>query len=103
MSSEFSVTPQSKNATLGDSVTLTCEIQSNPPSKITWLYNGNIPEFGEQTTSTALLSNFTLENVGYDMDGEYRCQALNPLTGEVKFSGIAHLTIQGELNFTLCL
>ena len=37
------------------------------------------------------------------MDGEYRCQALNPLTGEAKFSDIAHLTIQGEFNLTLCL
>lgn len=99
MSSEFFVTPLDQNVTIGDTATLTCAISSHPPAEITWLFNGNIPESGLVSDSTAVVNNLTLENVGYGTDGEYRCQARNKLTGDVIFSDISQLTIQGKVQY----
>lgn len=84
------------NVTVDSTLNISCNIDSRPPAEITWLYNGNIPNSGVTHPRHDGSSQFVIQSVSYDDDGEYRCQAWNSVSNEVRFSGIATVKVRGK-------
>ncbi|KAK9981793.1 hypothetical protein ABG768_001317, partial [Culter alburnus] len=52
----------------GDSVTLICSSDSNPPAEISWFKGGTFVGSGR---------NFNISNISSDDSGEYKCRSIN--------------------------
>lgn len=74
----------------GDSVTLTCNASSNPPSNYTWLFNNTV---------VANMSEYFTPPLTVNMSGMYACMAYNNVTGG--YSSIyTILIVHGECSRT---
>ncbi len=70
----------------GDSVTLNCSSDSNPPAEISWFKRGTFVGFGRI---------YSISNIRSDHSGEYKCKSGNE-HGE-KYSDAVTLNIMCEL------
>uniref|UniRef100_A0A671NPM1 Ig-like domain-containing protein n=1 Tax=Sinocyclocheilus anshuiensis TaxID=1608454 RepID=A0A671NPM1_9TELE len=52
----------------GDSVTLSCSSDSNPPAKISWFKGGMFVRSGRI---------YSISNISSDHSGEYKCKSIN--------------------------
>ncbi len=52
----------------GDSVTLTCSSDSNPPAEISWFKGGVFVKSGRI---------YSISNISFDHSGEYKCKSRN--------------------------
>lgn len=96
LSKEFTESPASRNASVSQSLTLSCEISSIPPADILWLFNGNEALVGEVVQASQYKSTLLLEELSYAESGEFRCQAINPASGEARFSNASIINVRGE-------
>uniref|UniRef100_A0A8C1TS93 Ig-like domain-containing protein n=1 Tax=Cyprinus carpio TaxID=7962 RepID=A0A8C1TS93_CYPCA len=70
----------------GDSVTLSCSSDSNPPAEISWFKEGTFVGSGR---------NYSISNISSGHSGEYKCKSRNKL-GK-KYSDAVTLNVLCEL------
>lgn len=77
-------------AQAGDSVTLSCNASSNPPSNYTWLFNDTV---------VANMSEYVTPPLTVNMRGMYVCMAYNNVTGGYSIA-YTILHVHGECSRT---
>uniref|UniRef100_A0A8D2IBE6 Ig-like domain-containing protein n=1 Tax=Urocitellus parryii TaxID=9999 RepID=A0A8D2IBE6_UROPR len=75
----------------GQDFVLQCSVQGNPVPQITWLLNGESPDFHFEQKGTQ--HSLCIQEVFPEDTGTYTCEAWNS-SGEVRTQAV--LTVQGE-------
>ena len=79
---------------LGDSITLTCTVNSSPPPHVQWVGPGGSVLLTNVTIGAPISLNLTLSNVSSENSGEYLC--IGTSNGVSKNSSITILVIEDD-------
>ena len=90
----FTVEPEDTVVALGKNAVLRCvPPPSNPPAFVVWRKD-NVSVI----PSTSLSGNLYLSSVTQDMAGHYQCIASSAVTGTMRLSRVAQLTVSSQWN-----
>lgn len=97
----FEVSPKDCHTYIGGSCEFSCSINSYPPANITWLFNGYPVSYGKTLTINPSMSRLLIDPINYEYLGEYRCNAVNPKSKEIRISNLAVLNGTGMSTFII--